>query len=219
MRVVICRPVAVFAFLGLLCCVVVPGAHLLVLPSRAVLSSCRFIRRVRCRSWPCLFAGPSLVALYCQLRCFRSPSPMLSLSPSRQLYSGATHGCGRLRMCRLLCGVRRCSTYMFRFSGSFIILIGLKSSIPPISSICTLFRCPSFSWWCRDPDPCARWVCVVLSFGLVGGHPPCGPHGFWFTPFVHFCTRDPERHWSALHTCQPSDPIFKSYRIRFSVRR
>ena len=114
-------------------------------------------------------------------------------------------------------GVRRCSIYMFRFSGSFIILIGLKSSIPPISSICTLFRCPSFSWWCRDPDPCARWVCVVLSFGLVGGHPPCGPHGFWFTPFVHFCTRDPERHWSALHTCQPSDPMFKSYRIRFSL--
>ena len=83
------------------------------------------------------------------------------------------------------------------------------------SSICTLFRCPSFSWWCRDPGPCARWVCVVRSFGLVGGHPPCGPHGFWFTPFVHFCTRDPERHWSALHTCQPSDPMFKSYRIRF----
>ena len=123
---------------------------------------------------------------------------------------------GRLCMYRFLCGVRRCSIYMFRFSGSFIILIGLRSSVPPTSSICTLFRCPSFSWWCRDPGPCARWVCVVRSFGLVGGHPPCGPHGFWFTPFVHFCTRDPVRHWSALHTCQPSDPMFKSYRIRFS---
>ena len=106
---------------------------------------------------------------------------------------------------------------MFRFSGSFIILVGLRSSVPPTASICTLFRCPSFSWWCRDPGPCARWVCVVLSFNLVGGHPPCGPHGFWFTPFVHFCTRDPVGHWSALHTCQPSDPIFKSYRIRFSL--
>ena len=104
---------------------------------------------------------------------------------------------------------------MFRFSGSFIILIGLRSSVPPTSSICTLFRCPSFSWWCRDPGPCARWVCVILSFVHVGGLPPCGPHGFRFTPFVHFCTRDPKRHWSALHTCQPSDPIFKSYRIRF----
>ena len=112
----------------------------------------------------------------------------------------------------------RCSIYMFRFCGSFIILIGLRSSIPPTSSICTLFRCPSFSWWCRDPGPCARWVCVVCSFGLVGGHPPCGPHGFRFTPFDHFCTRNPVGYWSALHTCQPSDSIFKSYRILFSLQ-
>ena len=58
---------------------------------------------------------------------------------------------------------------------------------------------------------------MILSFVLVGGLPPCGPHGFRFTPFDHFCTRNPVGYWSALHTCQPSDPIFKSYRIRFSL--
>ena len=57
-RVVSCRPVAALAFLGLLSCVVGPGAHLLVMLSRAGLSSCRFIRGVRCRLWPCMFAGP-----------------------------------------------------------------------------------------------------------------------------------------------------------------
>ena len=144
----------------------------------------------------------------------RSPSPVLPLSPSLQLWSGAVHGRGCLCMYRFLCGVRRRSIYLFKFSGSFsVVFIRLRSSVPPASSICALFRCPSFSWWCRDPGPCARWVCVVLSFVLVGGLPPCGPHGFRFTPFDHFCTRNPVGYWSALHTCQPSDPIFKSYRI------
>ena len=106
--------------------------------------------------------------------------------------------------------------YMFRLKGPFsVIIIRLTSTVPLTFPLRTSSRCPSSSWWCRDPGPCARWVCVVLSFGLVGGHPPCGPHGFRFTPFDHFCTRNPVGYWSALHTCQPSDPIFKSYRIRF----
>ena len=67
---------------------------------------------------------------------------------------------------------------------------------------------------CRDQRQCAGWVCGFFLV-LVGGLPPCGPHGFPFTPFDHFCTRNPVGYWSALHTCQPSDPIFKSYRIRF----
>ena len=32
-------------------------------------------------------------------------------------------------------------------------------------------RRPPFSLWCRDPGPCARWVCVVLFLVLVGGPP------------------------------------------------
>ena len=107
--------------------------------------------------------------------------------------------------------------YMFRLKGLFsVMIIRLTSMVQLTVPIRTSSRCPSSSWWCRDPGPCARWVCVVLSFVLVGGLPPCGPHGFRFTPFDHFCTRNPVGYWSALHTCQPSDPIFKSYRIRFS---
>ena len=51
---------------------------------------------------------------------------------------------------------------------------------------------------------------------LVGGHPQCGPHCFRFTPSFHFCTCGPTGSRSALHTFQQPDPIFKSYRIRFS---
>ena len=119
-------------------------------------------------------------------------------------------------MYRFLCSFQRCSMYMFRLKGLFsVIIIRLTSTVQLTVPIRTSSRCPSSSWWCRDPGPCARWVCVVLSFVLVGGLPPCGPHGFRFTPFDHFCTRNPVGYWSALHTCQPSDPIFKSYRIRF----
>ena len=146
----------------------------------------------------------------------RSPSPVLPLSPSLQLWSRAVHGRGCLCMYRFLCSFRRCSMYMYRFKGLFgVIIIRLISSVQLTVPIWTWSRCPSSSWWCRDPGPCARWVCVVLSFVLVGGLPPCGPHGFRFTPFDHFCTRNPVGYWSALHTCQPSDPIFKSYRILF----
>ena len=145
---------------------------------------------------------------------------MLPFSPFFPLRSGAVHGRGCLCTYRFLCSFRRCSLYMYGFEEPFgVIFIRLISSVPFTVPIRTWSRCPSPSWCCRDPGPCARWVCVVLSFVLVGGLPPCGPHGFRFTPFGHFCTRNPVGYWSALHTCQPSDPIFKSYRIRFCWNR